>query len=964
MIYFRSQKPHRRIPMRDQLQTFFTICLILLLFLSFNDLPAQPATWQNYWGGYSLETGRSIQQTRDGGFIIAGSTYSFGAGSTDIYLIKTDSLGNTQWTRTYGGPGDEVASSVRQTRGGGYILAGLTSSYGAGGFDIYLVRTNSQGDTLWTKTYGGIGDEQAVCLQITHDHGYIIVKSDPSLIKTDSLGNLLWEKSCTIHPFAWYENEASWVQQTIDGGYIITGHRRYYRYGPQPYEIFLVKTNPFGDTLWTQMYQEPLDDYAYSVEQTADGHYLIAGTTDSYGAGGNDAWLIKTDALGNRIWSQPYGGRYEDIGFFVRLTSDGNYLLGGTTDSFGPNRYDAWLLKLDTAGVILGWGTAGGSMEEYGLAGQQTADGGYVIAGSTESFGAGGTDVYTAKLNIAEPQSPLLQKLNEHFDFYDGPALLPDIFTYPTHSQKRPTNDPSLLDQNDLWVLLCYPAKSSLMSNNQINGEIDLNDWYRHASGINSDEWSFDLSSLGGYLPEDIVKIFTTFLHFSFETGPWALPAEPIRQSNGAIDTVSASYSFHYNGRLAGTFDMTIWYDDQIHDLRAQVSDYIADLSDSIALPELFVSFDTTLIRIPLLPDSVQAIYFKTYTPYRLRCMARLKVPATQNPFPTINDLIPQSFLLSYLVETELGYHLTLQAPFMNFNIDTLGDLNCLLEIAISTYDYQSGEIIESPLFPSQLTYSEIEIFPPLINWWIHNELETPFVENTLHFEHSLGHGEVQSTLPDSAFPSHHLVLLGEGPINLELTDPESLTVTKYFNPISNTIYVEDDVNGDLQSDDLILVPYSKPNGEYQVQVLAESGASPSDTYTLQAAYGDTILVLAENVSISNIPTTPYIIEPIYIGIHPKTNESAIPEQWILYQNYPNPFNPATTIKFDLPKTSEVTLKIFNILGAEIASLVSKQLPAGTYSYKWDASNLASGVYLFRLEAEGFVETRKMVLMK
>jgi hypothetical protein len=128
------------------------------------------------------------------------------------------------------------------------------------------------------------------------------------------------------------------VEQTIDGGYIIAGHRRYFRFGPEPHEVFLIKTNPFGDTLWTQMYKEPLDDYAYSVEQTADGHYLIAGSTDSYSAGGNDAWLIKTDALGNRIWSQPYGGRYEDFGSFVRITNDGNYLLGGTTDSFSPNR--------------------------------------------------------------------------------------------------------------------------------------------------------------------------------------------------------------------------------------------------------------------------------------------------------------------------------------------------------------------------------------------------------------------------------------------------------------------------------------------------------------------------------------------------------------------------------------------------------------------------------------------------
>jgi predicted secreted protein len=672
--------------MKNQILNIVHLVLISVLLLTFIEAGAQPSTWQNYWGGYNMEVGNAIQQTSDDGFIIAGGTFSFGAGLSDVYLIKTDSLGNTEWTRTYGGPGDDLANSVKQTRNGGYILAGHTNSYGARGYDIFLIRTDAQGDTLWTRTYGTTNDERGVCLQITHDDGYIIVKSDPSLIKTDSLGNLLWEKSYTIHPFAWYESQASWVEQTIDGGYVITGHRRYIRYGPQPYEVFLVKTNPFGDTLWTQMYKEPFDDYAYSVQQTMDGHYLIAGTTESCGAGGSDAWLIKADALGNRVWSQAYGGRYEDYGSFVRLTSDGSYLLGGTTDSFSPNRYDAWLVKLNPDGVILGWGYAGGALEEYGLSGQQASDGGYVIAGYTDSFGAGATDVYAAKLNIEEPQSPLLQKLNENFDFYDGPALLPDIYNYPTRSQKMPTNDPSLLDYNDLWVLLCYPAKISLMSNNQINGEIDLNDWYRYASGIITDEFSFDLSSLGGYLPADIVTILTSYYSFNYETGPWILPAEPIRQSNGTIDTVSATYRLNYDGELAGTCDMTLWYDDQLQDLRAQVSNYIIDLSDSIALPVALVSFDTTFVRIPLIPDSIQAFYYKTYTPSLLRCMFRLKVPETQNPFPTVYDLIPQSFLLSSLVQTEIDYHMTLQTPYMNFGINTTGRLDCLLEIVLSTH--------------------------------------------------------------------------------------------------------------------------------------------------------------------------------------------------------------------------------------------------------------------------------------
>ncbi|MBN2366001.1 MAG: T9SS C-terminal target domain-containing protein [Calditrichaeota bacterium] len=955
--------------MNNRERRVFTFILIYLILFTFTEAGAQPATWENYWGGYSLETGKSIQQTSDGGFIIAGGTYSFGAGSADMYLIKTDSLGNTEWTRTYGGPGDEIANAVRQTRGGGYILAGLTTSYGAGGEDIYLVRTDAQGDTLWTRTYGSSDDELAVCLQITHDYGYIIAKNTFSLLKTDSLGNLQWEQSYNIHPNSYYDDQASWVEQTIDGGYILTGHSSNFRYYPEPYEVCLIKTNPSGGLLWSQLYEERDEDYAYCVKQTADGHYLIAGSTESYGAGGSEAFLIKTDALGNRIWSQAYGSRYDDYGAFVTLTGNGNYLLGGTTDSFSPNRYDVWLIKTDTAGVVLGWGTAGGVLEEYGLAGQQTSEGDYVITGTTESFGAGATDVYAARLNVGATQSSLLQKLNEHFHFYDGPPLLPDMFTYPTRSQKMETNDPSLLDTSDLWVLLFYPDKINLMENNQINGEIDINNWYRYESGSNSDEFTFDLSTLGGYLPWDLEKILTDFLHLDCQIGPWILPAEPIRQSNGNIDTVTATFSITLDGEVAGTSDMILWYDEQLQDLRGQASDYIMDLSVAVNLPDPFLSFDTTLIRIPLIPDSIQAIYFKTYTPDLIRSKARLKLPDPQTPLPTINDLIPQSFILSHLLRAEIGYHLSLRAPFMNFDIDTLGNLNVLLEIVLSTFDYQSSEVIESPLFPAQLSYSEIEIFPPLINMWIHNELETPFTENNLHYEHSLGQGEIHSTLPDSAFSSHHLVVLGEGPIDLELTDPENQVIIKTLNPVSNTIYVENDINGDLQQDDLILIPYGKPNGEYRVKVVAESGASPNDTYTLQATFSDTILVLAQNTLISDIPAIPYTIGPLYNGLKESPDDIIIPEKFILYQNYPNPFNAKTVISWQLAVDSDVTLEIYNIRGQKIADLFSGSLLSGSHSVKWDASDLASGVYLYRLEVLGnggkrFSECRKMLLLK
>jgi len=197
---------------------------------------------------YSIESNasaNSVQQTTDGGYIVAGYTTSFGAGVSDIYLIKTDASGTTLWTKTYGGTDYESANSVQQTFDGGYIVAGFTASFGAGSSDVYLIRTNSSGDSLWTRTYGGISGEA---------------------------GNS--------------------VQQTTDSGYIVAGYT--VSFGAGSDDAYLIRTNSSGDTLWTRTYGGPFDEVATSVQQTSDEGYIMAGRTYSFGAGGSDVHLMKT----------------------------------------------------------------------------------------------------------------------------------------------------------------------------------------------------------------------------------------------------------------------------------------------------------------------------------------------------------------------------------------------------------------------------------------------------------------------------------------------------------------------------------------------------------------------------------------------------------------------------------------------------------------------------------------------
>ena len=381
------------------------IVLGLGLFVSVSMFANGPDTlWTRTFGGIDVDEAYSVQQTQDGGYIIAGRTYSHGADSDDVYLIKTDANGDTLWTKTFGGGNYDRGFSVQQTKDGGYIIAGCTQSYGAGYYwDVYLIKTDANGDTLWTKTYGGWSDDWGNSVQQTQDGGYIIAgysAGDVYLIKTDANGDTLWTRTFGGPDYD-YGNS---VQQTQDGGYIIAG--RTDSYGAGYYDVYLIKTDSLGDTLWTKTYGGSDYDASFSVQQTLDGGYIIAGYTKSYGAGYYDVYLIKTDSLGDTLWTRTFGGSDEDEAYSVQQTQDGGYIIAGRTYSYGAGNYDVWLIKTDANGDTLWTRTFGGGSYDRGFSVQQTKDGGYIIAGRTESYGAGGSDVWLIKINPVKLISP------------------------------------------------------------------------------------------------------------------------------------------------------------------------------------------------------------------------------------------------------------------------------------------------------------------------------------------------------------------------------------------------------------------------------------------------------------------------------------------------------------------------------------------------------------------------------
>tara|TARA_Y100001954_G_C15745517_1_gene570838 strand:+ start:41 stop:1348 length:1308 start_codon:yes stop_codon:yes gene_type:complete len=379
-------------------------------------------SWEKTFGGTENDEGYSVQQTSDGGYIICGRTKSFGNGYSDVYLIKTDENGDSLWTKILGGIVSERGYSVQQTSDGGYIVCGYSNSFGNGLLtDFYLVKVDENGSQLWYQVFTQSHESIGQSVEQTVDGGYILCGgkrfnsngiNDVYLIKTDENGVEQWSESYGSVSLS----EIGYsVQQTIDEGYIITGVKT--NINQNSSDIYLVKTDENGNSLWNKTIGGINNDESYSVKQTNDEGYIISGWTESFGNGNKDVYLIKTNDNGDSLWTKTYGGSNDDEGYSVQQTNDGGYIITGSTKSFGNGGYDVWLIKTDVNGDSLWTKTYGGTNWEKGSSVQQTNDGGYIICGETSSLGNGYYDVYLIKT--------------------DGNGNVTTIFNTPTPSSNR-----------------------------------------------------------------------------------------------------------------------------------------------------------------------------------------------------------------------------------------------------------------------------------------------------------------------------------------------------------------------------------------------------------------------------------------------------------------------------------------------------------------------------------------------
>ncbi len=355
----------------------FLTAIFLFIFTSFTSLNAQ---WAKTYGGSDHDWVNSIQQTSDGGHIVLGRTNSFGfAYGPALWILKLSSVGDAEWQKIYGASSsDHLPHSIQQTMDGGYIVAGETRTWGTSS-DIWVLKLSSEGDVEWQKAYGGDADDCAYYVQQTYEGGYIVAgetrtwgtSSDIWVLKLSPVGDVEWQKTYGGDA----DDSAYYVQQTMDGAYIVVGNTN--SFGAESIDFWVLKLSSTGDVEWQKTYGGSDSDEVHSVQQTMDGGYIVAGGIN----------VLKLSSEGDIEWQHSYG---IVVASSVQQTMDGGYIVAGTGGGGGDlsvSHANSGILKLSFNGEIEWQKAYGGGFEDHASSIQQTSDEGYIFAGNTISFG-------------------------------------------------------------------------------------------------------------------------------------------------------------------------------------------------------------------------------------------------------------------------------------------------------------------------------------------------------------------------------------------------------------------------------------------------------------------------------------------------------------------------------------------------------------------------------------------------
>ncbi len=951
------------------------ISFVLCLFIVTGVVAQDPGDiiWSNSYGGLDTEYGYSIDLTTDEGYIMGGYSNSFGTGDNDIYLVKTDADGDILWTRIYGGIDADKCKSVQQCSDGGYIIAGETNSFGAGNYDVYLIKIDANGDTLWTRTFGGTGIDRAESVKEATDGGYIITGSTSSfgaggkdvyLIKTDANGETLWTKTFG----AIDDEEGHSVQLTTDGGYIIAGFTESFGAGGR--DVYLIKTDANGDTLWTSTHGGTNDDRGYSVQQCNDGSFVIAGDTKSFGAGNSDFYLVKTDANGETLWSRDYGGSAIDIGFSLQQTTDEGYIIAGSTQSFNVGYFDIYLVRTDATGDTLWTRTYGSYNYEHGRSVQLTTDGNYVVAGWTWTYGPGISAFWLLK--IAGDGEPLYPPGDIEVDPYTGILTWGEATFFEDFESY--TAGEYLALQSDDWVTwsgtvggpddVMVVDEISYNGYNSIKVE-GLDDDVLHLFGNLTtgcsiiSHYQYLVPGYGGYY-----SLFHEFTGDRDRT-EWGLEVYFASDGSGYINA---------GGLNAATFTYTpgIWI--ECWTMVALDNDWAELWIDGNFVHEWQWSLQYTGVAGM---NMLGAIDFWAGAP--TGDLVMYYVDNVKYDLFSISDDL-------------LGYNIYLDGVFVAFTSELFWQYTGLVigqtYVAGVSCLYDGGE---SEIGEARFIFLGTPVFPP------ENLVAFVFDYNDVHLEWEqptgqcgarmlLGYnvyrdGDMIAYINDPNFLTYDDMSLNGGTYEYLVTaiydngesDPSNIEeVTVVLNPPLNLIAVVQGMNNVFLTWD---APSDRDLDSYNVYrngglisnvtstfYLDEGLAAGDYVYNVTALYGG-----GWESEFSNDATT----GNIDVGDTPLLLVTE------LSGSYPNPFNPSgagrspeTTISFSTTESTENTeICIYNLKGQKVKTLINEKLEAGNHQVVWDGKDeigkpVSSGIYFYKMDAGKYCSTKKMLLMK
>jgi len=403
------------------LKMIAVVCMVMAAGTTWGQVTV---VWEKTYGGEGGEVCFSLVQTRDGSYALAGCTNSFGAGGLDFWFLRTGGDGDSLWSATFGEGGPNDCRSLVQIGDGGFALGGITGSFDEGRVEFAIVRTTEAGDILWSKTYGDL--ENSLCNSViqTSDGGFALAGSTAEfnvgtaefwLMRTNEDGDSLWSRR-----FGGNENNSQCFSliQTVDGGFALAGNR--ISLDIDGIDFWVLRTNEAGDSLWSRNFGGRSWDQCSSLIQTADGGFALAGVTGSFGSGSHDFWLVRTNADGDSLWSRTFGdARIESCTSLIEM-EDGGFALAGETRSYGAGEKDFWLVRTNRDGDSLWSQTFGGGSTDECHSLIRTSDGGFALAGYTTSFGAGRSDFYVVKTSSDPPifEATILDTIHDYPDTY------------------------------------------------------------------------------------------------------------------------------------------------------------------------------------------------------------------------------------------------------------------------------------------------------------------------------------------------------------------------------------------------------------------------------------------------------------------------------------------------------------------------------------------------------------------